>query len=160
MTHLPFHDGHRIPQLALDFGKSRTTTAPVIVSMAARAGYRLFDGAAIYGNEQGLGQGIRDSGLPRADLFVTTKVLETATMDLTRRLPRSMRVLRVLGLDRLDLVLIHWPCRERIFTSTLGVRLSVCATRAHHINRRVKLQCVPDRPFDRRDGRDPGSEPD
>lgn len=75
-------------------------------------GYRLVDGAAMYGNEVGMGQGIRASGIPRGDIFVTTKVwndrqgyestLKAVSESLTR-----------LKLDRLDLCLIHWPCAAR-----------------------------------------------
>lgn len=118
MTRLTFHDGHTIPQFGFGLWQIPESDAPVVVAMAARAGYRLFDGAAIYGNERGLGQGIRDSGIPRDALFVTTKIWNSDQgHDSTLRAfdASSAR----LGLDRLDLVLIHWPCpRKDLYVET------------------------------------------
>lgn len=112
MTRLPFHDGHAIPQFGFGLWQIPDADTPGIVANAARAGYRLFDGAAIYGNERGLGQGIRDSGLPRDDLFVTTKIWNSNQgFDSTLRAFDDSAAR--LGLDRLDLVLIHWPCAAR-----------------------------------------------
>jgi 2,5-diketo-D-gluconate reductase A len=75
---------------------------------ALRVGYRLIDTASAYQNEQAVGEAIRESGVPRADVFVTTKVwIEDAGYEKTRRaFDRSMQRL---GLDVLDLYLIHQP---------------------------------------------------
>ncbi|MFN7001706.1 MAG: aldo/keto reductase, partial [Elioraea tepidiphila] len=72
-------------------------------------GYRLVDGAAIYGNEEGQGEGIRQSGLPRDEVFVTTKVWNSDQgYDSTlRAVDASLRRLRM---EAVDLCLIHWPC--------------------------------------------------
>ena len=75
-------------------------------------GYRLVDGAAIYGNEVGMGQGIAASGIPRDQIFVTTKVWnDRQGYDST--LQAVSESLKRLALDRLDLCLIHWPCAAR-----------------------------------------------
>jgi 2,5-diketo-D-gluconate reductase A len=111
-TRLRLHDGRSIPQFGFGFWQIPDADAPAIVASAARAGYRLFDGAAIYGNETGLGHGLRDSGVPRDDLFVTTKIWNSAQgFDSTIRAFEESA--GRLGLDRLDLVLIHWPCPAR-----------------------------------------------
>jgi 2,5-diketo-D-gluconate reductase A len=109
MTRLPFHDGHSIPQFGFGLWQIPDADAPAIVAGAARAGYRLFDGAAIYGNEAGLGRGLRDSGVPRDEVFVTTKIWNSH-QGFDSTLAAFDESAARLGLDRLDLVLIHWPC--------------------------------------------------
>lgn len=107
MTMLPLNDGRAIP--ALGFGLWRVEDAARVTETALDMGYRLVDGAAIYGNEAGMGQGIRASGLPRDQIFVTTKVWNDRH---GRSEPRAAlgESLDRLGLDRVDLLLIHWPC--------------------------------------------------
>lgn len=109
---LPFHDGHAIPQFGFGLWQIPEETTPVAVATAALTGYRLFDGAAIYGNEDGLGRGLRDSGVPRDELFVTTKVWN-GEQGFDRTLRAAEASLARLGLDRVDLLLIHWPCPAR-----------------------------------------------
>lgn len=81
---------------------------------ALKAGYRHIDTAAFYGNEEEVGKAIRDSNVPREEIFVTTKVWNTdrgyekAKKSLEESLER-------LGLDYVDLLLIHWPANERQF---------------------------------------------
>jgi len=82
------------------------------VAQALRIGYRLVDGAAIYGNEAGLGDGLRQSDLPRDEVFVTTKVWnDDQGHDSTLRAVEAS--LARLGLERIDLCLIHWPVPAR-----------------------------------------------
>lgn len=110
MTTLPLNDGHAIP--ALGFGLWEVTDAARVTETALSMGYRLVDGAAIYGNEVGMGQGIRASGVPRDQVFVTTKVWnDRQGYDQTRAAVGQS--LDRLGLDRVDLVLIHWPCPKQ-----------------------------------------------
>lgn len=115
---LSFHDGHSIPQFGFGLWQVPEAVAPKAVATAARAGYRLFDGAAIYDNEVGMGQGLRDSGVPRDELFVTTKVWNTEQgFDTTLRAAEAS--LARLGLDHVNLLLIHWPCpRKDLFVET------------------------------------------
>lgn len=76
------------------------------------AGYRLIDTASAYGNEEGVGKAIAASGIPREEIFVTTKLRNE---DHGRRLPRWAldASLKKLGLDFVDLYLIHWPLPKR-----------------------------------------------
>lgn len=107
MFRLTLNDGHTIP--ALGFGLWQVEDAARVTETALGLGYRLVDGAAIYGNEVGMGQGIAAAGLPRDEVFVTTKVWnDRQGYDSTRAAVGES--LSRLGLDRLDLVLIHWPC--------------------------------------------------
>ncbi len=106
MTTLSLSDGRRIPQVG--FGLWQVDAADRVTETAIALGYRLVDGAAIYGNEAGMGQGIRASGVARDDLFVTTKVWnDRQGYDST--LQAVGESLERLALDRVDLCLIHWP---------------------------------------------------
>jgi 2,5-diketo-D-gluconate reductase A len=107
MTTLPLSDGRAIP--ALGFGLWQVADAARVTETALSLGYRLIDGAAIYGNEAGLGQGLRAAGLPRDEVFVTTKVWNDRQGRAQARAAVGESLDR-LRLDRLDLVLIHWPC--------------------------------------------------
>lgn len=78
------------------------------VKTAIQHGYRSIDTAAIYGNEEGVGQGIKESGIAREDLFVTSKVWN-ADLGYESTLAAYQTSLDKLGLDYLDLYLIHWP---------------------------------------------------
>ncbi|HVV25875.1 MAG TPA: aldo/keto reductase [Candidatus Saccharimonadales bacterium] len=86
--------------------------AKAAVLSALEAGYRLIDTARIYGNERGVGEAIRQSGLRRQDIFVTTKLWnDDQGYDRARR--ACQQSLEKLGLDYLDLYLIHWPATSR-----------------------------------------------
>ena len=83
------------------------------VRHALDIGYRLIDTAAIYGNEVSVGKAIRDSGIPREDIFLTTKLWMGHSMHPHEAFAES---LLKLGLDYVDLYLIHWPLSPRIRT--------------------------------------------
>jgi 2,5-diketo-D-gluconate reductase A len=109
---LPLNDGRQIPQLGFGLWQVPAATTAETTSAALRMGYRLVDGAAIYGNEAGQGEGIRRSGLPRDQVFVTTKVWNSEQgFDKTLRAAEAS--LTRLGLDHVDLLLIHWPCPSK-----------------------------------------------
>jgi 2,5-diketo-D-gluconate reductase A len=78
------------------------------VRVALETGYRLIDTAKLYGNEAGVGRAVADSGLPRDEVFVTTKVWN-ADHGFDATLAAFDRSLVLLGLDVIDLYLIHWP---------------------------------------------------
>jgi 2,5-diketo-D-gluconate reductase A len=105
---LTLNDGHRIPQLGFGVYKIPDADAASAVHAALDAGYRHIDTAALYRNEAGVGDGIRASGVPREDIFVTTKVWnDDHGYDQTlRAFDRSAAKLRI---DTVDLYLIHWP---------------------------------------------------
>ncbi len=103
-----FHDGHKIPQVGLGVWRASQDEARAAVREALNAGYRHVDTASIYGNEEGVGAGIREAGLPREDVFVTTKVWNSDQgFESTKAAARAS--LARLGLDHVDLLLIHWP---------------------------------------------------
>ncbi|MEV8452447.1 aldo/keto reductase [Streptomyces sp. NPDC052095] len=106
------NNGVEIPQLGFGVFQvpdDETTTA---VSAALEAGYRSIDTAAVYGNEAGVGRALAASGLPREDLFVTTK-LWNADQGHDATLRAFDASLAKLGLDHVDLYLIHWPTPAR-----------------------------------------------
>ena len=112
MTSAPLielNDGNSIPQLGLGVWQLTDEEATAAVSDALETGYRHIDTAAIYRNETGVGRAIAASALPRDEIFVTTKLWNKAQ---GRDLARSglERSLEKLGLDHVDLYLIHWPC--------------------------------------------------
>ncbi len=116
MHTLSLHTGRSIPQLG--FGLWQVEDAAKVTETALRAGYRLVDGAAIYGNEVGQGAGIRASGVPRDEIFVTTKIWNDR-QGFDQALRAADDSFARLGLDRIDLILIHWPCASKnLFVDT------------------------------------------
>jgi len=106
------NNGKTIPQIGLGTSPlNDKEVAPVVVA-AIEAGYRHIDTAYRYNNEKGVGQGIRDSGIDRESLFVTTK-LDGAFQGNDRAIDGLDESLRRLGLDYVDLLLIHWPLPQR-----------------------------------------------
>ena len=101
-------NGAMIPSLGVGTWTLKGELCAEIVSHALSVGYRHIDTASIYRNEADVGAGLRASGIPRADVFVTTKVWWTdiAAGDLERSAEAS---LKRLGLDQVDLLMIHWP---------------------------------------------------
>ncbi|MFD4252593.1 aldo/keto reductase [Amycolatopsis thermoflava] len=95
---------------ALGFGVYKLPDDEVesVMHVAMEAGYRSFDTATLYGNERGVGAAVRSSGLPREELFVTTKLWNTEH-GYDRALQAFDGSLELLGLDYVDLYLIHWP---------------------------------------------------
>ncbi|MEF3303907.1 aldo/keto reductase [Paenibacillus sp. GYB003] len=82
------------------------------VRTAIEAGYRSIDTAAAYGNEEGVGKAVRESGVPRGELFVTTKVWN-ADQGYDSALAAYESSLQKLGMDYVDLYLIHWPVKGK-----------------------------------------------
>ena len=115
---LTLNDGRDLPQVGLGVWQIPDDDTARVVSQAVGLGYRLIDGAALYGNEKGLGEGVRRAEVPREEIFVTTKVWnDRQGFDSTLKAVEES--LGRLGLDRVDLVLIHWPAAERgLFVDT------------------------------------------
>ncbi|WP_077247825.1 aldo/keto reductase [Bacillus sp. FJAT-27225] len=82
------------------------------VAEALRLGYRLIDTAALYENEEGVGRAVRNSGIPREEIFITTKVWNSE-QGYESTLKAFDTSLQKLGLDYIDLYLIHWPVKEK-----------------------------------------------
>jgi diketogulonate reductase-like aldo/keto reductase len=105
-------DGNKLPMLGL--GVWQVPNGPTCVNAvrwALELGYRHIDTAQAYGNEESVGRALRDSGVPRADVFITTK------FDPGRRDPvaEAEQSLRELGVDQVDLYLVHWPQRGPVW---------------------------------------------
>jgi len=105
---LPLNDNHAIPVIGYGTGHLTDDNAPDLLPFALECGYRLLDTAARYDNEVGVGRGVRESSVDRSEIMVTTKLRgsqhgsDTARQALEESLSR-------LGLDYVDLYLIHWP---------------------------------------------------
>ncbi|MCV7286389.1 aldo/keto reductase [Mycolicibacterium wolinskyi] len=102
------NDDNTMPVVGLGVGELSDAEAERSVSAALEAGYRLIDTAAAYGNEAGVGRAIAASGLPRDEIFVTTK-LATSDQGFQSSQDAARASLERLGLDYVDLYLIHWP---------------------------------------------------
>ncbi|WP_329139737.1 aldo/keto reductase [Streptomyces sp. NBC_00670] len=112
------NNGVEMPQLGFGVWQVADDEAERAVSTALQAGYRSIDTAAIYGNEEGTGRAIASAGLPREELFVTTK-LWNADQGYDSALRGFDASLKKLGLDYVDLYLIHWPMPDRgLFVDT------------------------------------------
>jgi 2,5-diketo-D-gluconate reductase A len=130
------NDGARIPQLGFGVWQIPRESASAVVGEALRIGYRHIDTAPVYRNERGVGEALRSSGLPRDQVYVTTKCPNDAHghESAIRALEQSLERLE---LDHVDLYLIHWPqptldryvetweglieLRERGLTRSIGV---------------------------------------
>ncbi|WP_104116150.1 aldo/keto reductase [Arthrobacter sp. B1805] len=100
--------GARLPLLGLGTWPLNDEEAAETVDLAIETGYRLIDTAENYRNEKGVGEGIRRSGLPREELFITTKFnREHHSTDGVRRAFEEST--KLLGVDYIDLLLVHWP---------------------------------------------------
>ncbi|MDF9277485.1 aldo/keto reductase [Arthrobacter sp. EH-1B-1] len=104
---LTFNDGRTIPQLGYGVWQVDDATAEDVVGRAFKAGYRHIDTAKIYGNEAGVGRAIEASGLSPEELFITTK-LWNADQGYESTLQAFEESMQRLGLETLDLYLIHW----------------------------------------------------
>ena len=106
------NDGHVIPRLGLGVWRiSSGKSCEAAVRAALDAGYRHIDTAAFYGNEGSVGQAIRDSGIAREKIYVTTKLWNSDHGDPAQALERSLSKLKM---DYVDLYLIHYPVPERM----------------------------------------------
>jgi len=136
-------NGVRMPRLGLGVWRLRPgREAEQAVLAALRLGYRLIDTASMYGNESDIGRAVRASGIPREQIFVTTKVWnDDQGYDNTKRAFHAS--LRRLGMDRVDLYLVHWPVRgkyketyraiEDLYEEGLIRTIGVSNFKVHHL---------------------------
>ena len=116
MKELTLNNGNKIPTLAYGTWLIKNKDAAKCVELALNAGYRHIDTAQAYGNEEGVGEGIRNSGLSRKELYITTKV--QAEYKSYKKAKASIdESLKKLGLDYVDLILIHCPQPWAFFRS-------------------------------------------
>ncbi|MHC8606233.1 aldo/keto reductase [Paenarthrobacter ureafaciens] len=109
---IELNDGYKIPQLGLGTWPLDDTQVAKAIQDAVALGYRHIDTAVKYGNETGVGEGIRNSGVDRSELFITTK-LNGEFQGSGKAVAGLDSSLKRLGLDYVDLLLIHWPLPRR-----------------------------------------------
>lgn len=109
---IKLNDDHAMPQLGFGVWQVPDAEGAAIVGAALKTGYRLIDTAAIYKNERGVGQAIAQCHIPRQDLFITTK-LWNDDQGYDSALRAFDQSLELLGLDYVDLYLIHWPVPKK-----------------------------------------------
>lgn len=126
-----------------------------IVSRALQSGYRHIDTAAAYGNEESVGKAVRESGIPRSEIFVTSKVWNTER-GYDKTMAAFEKTMEKLGLDYLDLYLIHWPCNvgdkedwsrvnydtwralQRLYADGRARAIGVSNFKVHHLEQLLK----------------------
>lgn len=112
---LTLADGNRMPQEGFGLYKITDEKEAVnAIKWAYETGYRLFDTAQMYENEEFVGEGLRQLSAPRESYFVTTKVSE-ANQGYDQTKQSVVSSLKKLGLDYVDLLLIHWPVHQHFF---------------------------------------------
>ncbi|WP_182358176.1 aldo/keto reductase [Tomitella gaofuii] len=141
---ITLNSGTSIPQLGLGVWQASDEEAERAVGAALDAGYRHIDTAAAYANEDAVGRGLAASSVPREDVFVTTK-LWNADHGHDRALAAVDASLQRLGVDYVDLYLIHWPLQDRdrllrtwdameeIAESGRAKSVGVCNFEPHHL---------------------------
>ncbi|EKF24319.1 hypothetical protein C731_1697 [Mycolicibacterium hassiacum DSM 44199] len=106
------NDGNTMPVLGIGVGELSESEAEAAVLAALEAGYRLIDTAASYGNEAAVGRAVRASGVPREEVFVTSK-LDVRNQGFQASQDACQESVKQLGLGYVDLYLIHWPAGEQ-----------------------------------------------
>ncbi|WP_028281206.1 aldo/keto reductase [Arthrobacter sp. H5] len=147
--------GSSIPALGFGTWPLDDDEAATAVEQAVNAGYRLFDTAENYGNEAGVGEGIRRSGIDRGDVFLTTKFNKKwHSSDGARQAFENSS--RLLGVDYIDLLLIHWPNpgQDRFVDAFKGLTslledgslraIGTSNFKPHHLQRLLDEGMVPD----------------
>ncbi len=142
------YNGVEMPIIGLGTWKVKENEAYESVSTALKLGYRAIDTAAIYGNEEEVGKAIKDSGIPREELFITTK-LWSSNHGYESCKNAFNESLTKLGLEYIDLYLIHWPknykidleswtAMEELYEAKKVRAIGVSNYNFHHINSILK----------------------
>lgn len=147
MLTIPLNNGVEIPQLGFGVYQVPPADTADVVAQALEVGYRHIDTAEMYGNEKGVGEAIARSGIPRDEIFVTSK-LNNGFHRRDDALRAFDGTLADLGLEQLDLFLIHWPlpgidvdfvetwqAMEEIYRSGRCRAVGVSNFNPHHLNR-------------------------
>lgn len=137
------HNGVKMPWFGLGVYKTREGQEVIqAVKAAINSGYRSIDTAAFYQNEEGVGQAIKEAGVPREELFITTKVWNT-DQGYESTLAAFNKSLKKLDLDYIDLYLVHWPVKgkykdtwkalEALYKEGKVHAIGVCNFQIHHL---------------------------
>jgi diketogulonate reductase-like aldo/keto reductase len=152
MQNVKLNNGLEMPMLGFGVFKVEEGQEGIdVVKTALECGYRSIDTAAIYGNEKSVGKAIKESGVPRKEIFLTTKLWneDQRTGDPEKAFEQS---LEYLGTDYVDLYLIHWPvpgkfvdswlALEKIYKSGRAKAVGISNFREHHIEEIKKVWSV------------------
>jgi diketogulonate reductase-like aldo/keto reductase len=146
MEYVTLNNGLKMPKLGFGVWKVKDDEAETAVKKAIEVGYRSIDTAKIYGNEEGVGRAIAAAGVPREELFITTKVWNT-DQGYENTLKAFDASLERLGLDYVDLYLIHWPtpnfdqyidtykALEKLYQDGRVKAIGVCNFNIEHLER-------------------------
>ena len=149
MTHptvIKLHDGTIMPQLGLGVWKAGNDEVVEAIHKALDVGYRSIDTAAAYKNEEGTGKALRSAGVPRNELFITTKLWNGDQQRPKEALQESLKKLQ---LDHVDLYLMHWPVPAldyfvdawkgmiELQQQGLAKSIGVCNFQIHHLQRLI-----------------------
>ncbi len=148
--YITLNNGIKIPQLGLGVWQAQDgREVEAAVTAAIHAGYRLIDTAAVYGNERGVGQAITKSSVPREHLFITTKVWNS-DQGYDSTLKAFNHSIKLLGLDYIDMYLIHWPmpktnkyletwkAMEELYAQGRIKAIGVCNFQISHLENLIK----------------------
>lgn len=114
---IKLNNGIEMPQIGFGFWKIPFNQTAKVVTDAIKNHYRLIDTAKQYGNEEQVGQGIKDSGIERKQLFLTTKIFNGDQGDFDKLRNAFNEQLKKLGTDHVDLLLLHWPVFNKYIES-------------------------------------------
>ncbi|MCF2648454.1 aldo/keto reductase [Niallia sp. Sow4_A1] len=146
MNDVTLNNGLKMPQLGFGVWQVPDEEAALAVTNAFKVGYTSIDTAMVYRNEQGVGKAIKDSSIPREDLFITTKVWNS-DQGYENTLRAFDESLERLGLDYVDLYLIHWPtpqfdeyvdtykALEKLYRDGRVKAIGVCNFEMEHLER-------------------------
>src|SRR5690625_1878381 len=146
MQYVTLNNGLQMPQLGFGVWRVPNDEVAKAVTKAFEVGYRSIDTAKVYGNERGVGKAIAESNIPREELFITTKVWNT-DQGYDNTLKAFDKSLESLGLDYLDLYLIHWPtpkydeyvdtykALEKLYRDGRVKAIGVCNFHIEHLQR-------------------------
>lgn len=149
MNYITLNNGLKMPQLGLGVWQVEDNKATPAVAKALEVGYRSIDTAMIYQNEKGVGKAIKETGIPREELFITTKVWNS-DQGFENTIRAYEESLERLGLDYVDLYLIHWPtpkfdqyvdtykALEKLYHDGRVKAIGVCNFEIEHLERILK----------------------
>ncbi len=150
--HVSIAEGVSMPPLGLGTYRATEAEAEAAVAYALGAGYRCVDTASMYGNEEGVGRALARAGIARREVFIATKVWNDE-QGLEPTLEAIEGSLARLGLDHVDLYLVHWPIKrhlratwhamEELFRLGKARAIGVCNFLSHHLDELLAFAEVP-----------------